>query len=41
MLERGVPLNIGLICIDVLVHIYRSAPVQPYPGMLRVGSLTT
>jgi hypothetical protein len=26
MLERGVPPNIGFICIEVLVHIYRSAP---------------
>jgi hypothetical protein len=22
MMERGVPPNIGLICIEVLVHIY-------------------
>jgi hypothetical protein len=29
MLERGVPPNIGLLCMEVLVHIYRSAPAQP------------
>jgi hypothetical protein len=29
MLERGVSLNIGCIALKVLIHIYRSTPVQP------------
>jgi hypothetical protein len=33
MLERDVPLNIRLYCIEVLIHIYRSAPAQPYGGV--------